>query len=210
MKLPRFAPVFLVLAVSPASNVESGDLQAHTLEAFLRYARATEAELLEQVNSDEFLRIDYPGGIEDREEALARVRNGEVYIAKLKILDNGEEIDVRNGIVHHWYGAALVPNVTLDDVLALVKDYDTHAEVFAPDQGARGQRSRWARRAEAPRHGARLHVAHQLLLALRRACRRRLDRVLVDFPNPCHPAAPPSDHRPVRERCPQGDTDVHA
>ncbi len=133
MKLLRFAPIFLVLAFLPASSVESFDLQPHTLEAFLRYARATEAQFLEQVDSDEFLRIDYPGGIEDREEALAKVRDGEVYIAKLKILDNGEEIKVRNGIVHHWYGAALVPDVTLDDVLALVKDYDAHAEVFAPD-----------------------------------------------------------------------------
>ena len=132
MKLLRFAPIFLVLAFSPASSVESFDLQPHTLEAFLRYARATEAEFLEQVDSDEFLRIDYPGGIEDSEQALAKVRDGEVYVVKLpKILDNGEEIKVRNGIVHHWYGAALVPDVTLDDVLALVKDYDAHAEVFA-------------------------------------------------------------------------------
>ncbi len=133
MKLLRFAPIFLVLAVSPASSVESFDLQPHTLEAFLRYARATEAEFLEQVESDEFLRIGYPGGIEDREEALAKVRDGGVHIAKLKILDNGEEIKVRNGIVHHWYGAVLVPGVTLDQLLDLVKDYETHAELFAPD-----------------------------------------------------------------------------
>ena len=137
MKLLRFAPIFLVLAVSPASSVESFDLQPHTLEAFLRYARATEAVFLEQVNqvnSNEFLRIDYPGGIEDSKEAIAKVRDGEVYVAKLKILDNGEEIKVRNGIVHHWYGAALVPDVTLDEVLFLVKDYDTHGEVFADVQ----------------------------------------------------------------------------
>ena len=40
------------------------------------------------------------------------VRDGGVHTARLKILDNGEEIEVRNGIVHHWYGAVLVPDVT--------------------------------------------------------------------------------------------------
>ena len=133
MKLLRFASIFLVLTISPAARPEAFDLQPHTLEAFLRYARATEAEFLEQVSSDEFLRIDYAGDFEEREEALATVRDGGVHTARLKILDNGEEIEVRNGIVHHWYGAVLVPDVTLDEVLDLVKDYDTHGEVFAPD-----------------------------------------------------------------------------
>ena len=132
MKLLRFAPIFLALAVSPAARPEAYDLQPHTLEAFLRYARATEAEFREQVESDAFLRVDSPG-FEERDDALAAANSGEVFVTKLETLDDGEEIEVRNGLVHHWYGAVLVRGVTLDDVLRLVKNYEIHDEVFAPD-----------------------------------------------------------------------------
>jgi len=133
MKHARFAPLFLVLALSSSPAYETTELKPHTLEAFLRYARLTEAEILQEVRSEQFLRIDNPGQIEGRAAALEQIDNGEVFIARLKTLDDGEKIDVKNGIIHHWYGAVFVEGVTLDDVLALVRNYEIHDRVFAPD-----------------------------------------------------------------------------
>ena len=133
MKHIRFAPLFFVLALSSSPVYETSDLKPHTLEAFLRYARLTEAEILGEVRSEQFLRIDNAAQVENRAEALEKMGNGEVFITKLTTLNDGQEIDVRNGIIHHWYGGVFVPDVTLDEVLALVKDYDAHDRVFAPD-----------------------------------------------------------------------------
>ena len=133
MKHARIAPLFLALALSAPAAFETPDLKPHTLEAFLRYARITEAEFLRQVQSDEFLRIDTPGGIEKLDEAWEAINAGDVYIEKLKMLDGGEEVEVKNGIVHHWYGGVFVEGATLDQVLEMVQDYDTHSTVFAPD-----------------------------------------------------------------------------
>jgi len=133
MKHARFALLFLVVTLSSSPAYETTELKPHTLEAFLRYARLTEAEILQEVRSERFLRIDNPGQIEDPAVALEQIDNGEVFIAKLKTLNDGERIDVKNGIIHHWYGAVFVEGVTLDDVLALVKDYEIHDRVFAPD-----------------------------------------------------------------------------
>ena len=132
MRYTRFAPLFLVLAISSSPAYETTELKPHTLEAFLLYSRLTEAQFLQQVASDQFLRIDTPGEIDNRAEALQTIDNGGVFITKLKTLDDGEEVDVKNGIVHHWYGAVLIRDVALDDVLSLVRDYDIHHDVF-PD-----------------------------------------------------------------------------
>ena len=130
----RLLPFLLVLALASPAVYETPDLKPHTLEAFLQYARLTEAEFLEQVHSGDFLRFDNEGQIEDLAEARETIDAGDVYITRLKTLDSdGEEIEVKNGIVHHWYGAVFVEGVELDQVLEMVKDYPTHNQVFGPD-----------------------------------------------------------------------------
>jgi hypothetical protein len=39
---------------------------------------------------------------------------------------------VSGGLIHHWIGAVFVPNVKLDDVLAVTRDYDHYREFFRP------------------------------------------------------------------------------
>jgi len=130
MRTVRLAPLLFAVALVSTPAYETTDLKPHTLEAFLRYARLTEAEFLEQVNSEQFLRIDNPGQIEDAEEARATINDGGVYISKLETLDDGEKIEVKNGIIHDWYGAVFVEGTTLDQVLALVQNYAAHKDMF--------------------------------------------------------------------------------
>ena len=37
-----------------------------------------------------------------------------------------------DGIIHHWLGAVFVPDASLDQAIALLQDYDHHAEIYAP------------------------------------------------------------------------------
>ncbi len=38
-----------------------------------------------------------------------------------------------NGLIHDWIGAALIPNTTIEDTLALIQDYDNHKNIYKPE-----------------------------------------------------------------------------
>ena len=117
----------VILFVLLTSAVAAADLQPKTVAAFDRYVRATEA----QMAVEPFLRIDGLGEAE-REEKLAEVRRGEVYIERLSTREADKPIDVPGGLIHHWLGAVFVPDATLDQALDLLQDYDRHADIYRP------------------------------------------------------------------------------
>ncbi len=51
---------------------------------------------------------------------------------RLVTKDGARDIDIPNGLVHHWVGTVFVPGARLQDAVALLQDYDRHAEVYAP------------------------------------------------------------------------------
>ena len=42
-------------------------------------------------------------------------------------------VQVPNGLIHDWIGAALIPNTTIEDTLALIQDYDNHKNIYKPE-----------------------------------------------------------------------------
>ena len=42
---------------------------------------------------------------DDRDEAYARLRNGEIVIERLETRDSDGKIDIPAGKVHHWIGS---------------------------------------------------------------------------------------------------------
>jgi len=42
-------------------------------------------------------------------------------------------VDVPNGLIHDWIGAALIPGTTIEDTLALIQDYDNHKNIYKPE-----------------------------------------------------------------------------
>ena len=122
------------VALGPPGPPTGADLKAHTLQAFQRYAAATEARVLEQVGPEgSFLYLDYLSQ-EDRNRILADLRRGELFMERLETRDaNGGEIEIRDGLVHHWLGAVFVPGVGLEETLELIQDYGRHSEIYGPD-----------------------------------------------------------------------------
>jgi hypothetical protein len=39
---------------------------------------------------------------------------------------------VPSGLIHHWLGAGFVPNVTIADILEVVRDYDQYENIYRP------------------------------------------------------------------------------
>lgn len=120
--------------VPPAVEVRpAGPLKPDTVAAFDRYVKLTDARNDEELRrGTNLLWID---GLpeNEREHGYAALNRGEVKMQKLETRENGEKIRCPGGMIHHWVGVALLPGARLPDVLAVLQDYDHHAQYYAPD-----------------------------------------------------------------------------
>ena len=110
--------------------VAAAELQAKTVAAFERYVRATERRLDDR--NEPFLYIDRPPAA-GRQKTTSALQRGELFIQRLSTKENSREIDIDDGIVHHWIGVVFVPKVSVDRAVALLQDYDRHSLVYAPN-----------------------------------------------------------------------------
>ena len=107
-------------------------LRAPTVAAFERYVGLAEARMENEVRSrDTFL---YTEALDEapRRRAETTLRRGEVFVERLEIRDQGKEVKIPDGLVHHWIGVAFIAGARVNDAVRLLQDYDRHAEIFAP------------------------------------------------------------------------------
>jgi hypothetical protein len=99
-------------------------LHQETVSAWDDYVNKADAQLRERVR---------PGGkflwtFEDPERA-AQVHKGEIVVAPAP---GPNPRKVPGGMIHHWIGAAFLPNLKIDDVLGVTRDYDRYKNFFSP------------------------------------------------------------------------------
>ena len=116
------ALMFVAVPATPA------DIQSRTVAAFDRYVRLTEVRMRAGAR---FLWVDT---LPEPQQRTRRdeLRRGTLLIEPLTTRDGGSEISIPDGLVHHWVGLVFVPGTTVDQVLALLQDYDRHADVYRP------------------------------------------------------------------------------
>lgn len=133
---PAATTIFFALGILAAQGPEvlGAELKPATNEAFVRYARATEARIdRETARPGAFLHTEVLTGMR-REQARAMLQRGEVYMERLQTRDAaGKEMKAPDALIHHWVGAAFVPCVTLQQTLELVQDYNRHQEIYRPE-----------------------------------------------------------------------------
>lgn len=116
--------VALTALLFPA-GINATTLNTETVAAWNGYVKAANNNLQDRIR---------PGGnflwaLEDPDRA-AKVRAAEIEVAPAtgqvpKKLPGG-------GLIHHWIGAVFMPNIKLDDVLAVTRDYDRYKEFYRP------------------------------------------------------------------------------
>lgn len=67
--------------------------------------------------------------VDEAPERLAKVRNGEIVVAPAR---DHVPMKVQGGLIHHWIGAAFLPNAKVDDILDVIRDYDRYKEFYPP------------------------------------------------------------------------------
>jgi hypothetical protein len=100
---------------------------------FDRYVRQTnERDEIELKRGSALLWIDSLPETQ-RSEAYAALKRGEVQIHQLSTPDNGKPIVCPGGMIHHWVGVVFITGAKLDDVLAVLEDYDHQSTYYSPD-----------------------------------------------------------------------------
>jgi hypothetical protein len=119
---PLARPRTVSIELRPAANA-----------AFNRYVSLTETRNDQELkNNSHLLWIDSLPASE-RTQAYADLKRGEIKMSKLETLDNGAPIRCPGGLMHHWVGLAFIPGAKVNDVLAILEDYNQHAVYYAPD-----------------------------------------------------------------------------
>ena len=116
-----------------AGEPEPAKLKSQTREAFDRYVKLTEARNDEELKRGKDLLWTDGLPAEQRTEAYAALKRGEVKMQKLELLESGKALSCPGGMIHHWTGVVFIPGATLDDVLGVLQNYDRHYVNFAPD-----------------------------------------------------------------------------
>jgi hypothetical protein len=114
----NIAATLLLVAALPLRGAE---LKRETLDAWAQYLTAASASMVERAQGH-FLWTD------ESADRLNRVRNGEVIVAPLGHTPQA----VPSGLIHHWIGAAFIPGAHIDDVTAVIRNYNRYTEFYKP------------------------------------------------------------------------------
>jgi hypothetical protein len=122
--------ICVMLSPSPAGATE---LKPEAAQGFAEYVSLTERRMRgELAPGGAFLRVD---GLPEprRGEAHARLQSGEVVSARLQTAVPSGHSSTPGALIHHWVGTIFILGVSLSRVLAVVQDYDRHAEYYKPE-----------------------------------------------------------------------------
>jgi hypothetical protein len=99
-------------------------LKPETVKAWQEYVKAA------RVRTQDHLKGDGPFLLSDDDPArAAKLRTGEILVAPV-----GPHIpqSVPSGLIHDWSGEVFIPNVTLPDVLLVIRDYERYKQIYTP------------------------------------------------------------------------------
>ena len=115
------------------TTLAAAELKPKTLAAFDRYIAVTEARIRSEVEGEQpFLWADRLAP-DEQAEVYARLAEGEVQVERLETQDGDDKISIPSGLVHHWIGTVLIPGVSLESTIVLVRDYNQYAEFYRPN-----------------------------------------------------------------------------
>ncbi|MBV8896782.1 MAG: hypothetical protein JO051_09740 [Acidobacteriaceae bacterium] len=112
----------IALAVMFAVAVSGAELHPETAREWDDYLVRAHELMMDRMQRN-FLWVD------ESEQRLQHVREGSIIVAPVQ---PKMPIPIPHGLVHHWIGAAFLPGMHIDDVIATVRDYDRYAEFYAP------------------------------------------------------------------------------
>jgi hypothetical protein len=123
-----YSPLILVSVVMGSAFLYAAELRPESATAFDAYVRAYEKNMQEELSREELLSIDHQPQ-SGRSKAYEQLRRGEVLVEQR----NSAERHLPGALLHHWSGTAFFPNATVDQMLAVLKDYEHYETTYGPE-----------------------------------------------------------------------------
>jgi hypothetical protein len=112
------------LGLSTTGALRAAELKPETLTAWDRYVQSADSAMQARLRpGHSFLWID------EAPDRRRQLRGGEILTISA---DEHNPKKVPSGLIHHWVGAAFIPNAKLNDVLAVVRDYGHYKDYYNP------------------------------------------------------------------------------
>jgi len=99
-------------------------LMPRTVEAFASYILDAEAVMDQILLQGPFLWSDLDA------QRTHQLQEGKVVA---QFWAGRAPVEVPNGLIHDWIGAAFIPGTSVAPTLALVQDYDNHKNIYMPE-----------------------------------------------------------------------------
>jgi hypothetical protein len=104
--------------------MHGADLKPESLAAWDQYVRLSDTAMQARLQPGKpFLWID------EDPDRRRRLHAGEILAARVGAQSPKQ---VPSGLIHHWIGAVFLPNASLGDVLAIVRDYAHYKDYYRP------------------------------------------------------------------------------
>jgi hypothetical protein len=121
-------PILFVLFLFPilAMPANSATLKTDTVKAWREYVNAANAQMQEHLlPGHPFLLTN----TDENQASATKLRTGEILVSPA-----GEHIPkhVPSGLIHDWNGQAFIPNLTIHDLLPVVRDYNCYKAIYKP------------------------------------------------------------------------------
>ncbi len=124
MKVANITLELALLGACLPGLVSAIDLQPETLKAWGDYMRSADSRMQSRLDGQRpFLWSDEAPG------RSQRLRRGETLVAP--VAGHGTQ-SVADGLIHDWIGATFIPNAKIEDLLAVVHDYDRYKQFYKP------------------------------------------------------------------------------
>jgi len=118
-------PLLPLVTLLSAPAARGAHLEPTTSQAWEDYVHAASLRMQQRLSPGQcFLWVD------EAPDRLARVRAGEIVVSPV-----GPQVPrkVPSGLIHDWVGAVFIPNVSLNDVQQVVRDYARYKDLYQPN-----------------------------------------------------------------------------
>ena len=115
--------VILVILAAPAVS-NASELKQETLSAWEDYLRTANLRM-HQASARAICFLS----IEEQSDRIQRVRQGEILISPV---GEAGPRKVHDGLIHDWMGAIFVPRVGINDIFAVVQDFNRYKDFYKP------------------------------------------------------------------------------
>jgi hypothetical protein len=117
----KISAALTVLILLGVTLVKAAELKPATLQGWNAYVRTVTTSMEQRANGTHaFLMVD------ESADMKKRVLAGE------GVVDSHPHDKIPNGLIHHWVGAMFFSGATLDQVMAVLADYDHYKDIYAP------------------------------------------------------------------------------